>query len=207
MTLLTHCSGPLKGMETRLLFLEKILELSFNQYFLPAAARTRRRRHRAPQESRGGSYSSARQAVMAQGSTEAGAKWSQCLPTVDTALTALHQAELNRVLGVIEDLGVTCGGWRGKGRKGQEPRDSELDGAGWNARPYQGSWGLSLPIWEMGQRRSVKEWTGPSVHHESLGNLDQNLKETSFFPSGTAANTADIQIWPGWQSQSPGHSC
>lgn len=144
MTLLTHCSGPLKGMETRLLFLEKILELSFSQYFLPAAARTRRRRHRAPQEPRGGSYSSAGQAVMAQGSTEAGAKWSQCLPTVDTALTALHQAELNRVLGVIEDLGVTCGGWRGKGREGQEPRDSELDGAGWNASPYQGSFSAYL---------------------------------------------------------------
>lgn len=136
MTLLTHCSGPLKGMETRLLFLEKILELSFSQYFLPAAARTRRRRHRAPQEPRGGSYSFAGQAVMAQGSTEAG-------PTVDTALTALYQAELNRVLGMIEDLGVTCGGWRGKGREGQEPRESELDGAGWNASPYQGSWGLS----------------------------------------------------------------
>ena len=47
---------------------------------------------------------------MVQGSTEAGSKWSQCLPTVGTALTALHQAELNRVLGVTEDLGVTCGG-------------------------------------------------------------------------------------------------
>lgn len=84
--------------------------------------------------------------------------------------------------GVTEDLGVTRGGWRGKGREGQEPIDSELDGAGWNANPYQGAWGLSLPIWEMGQRRSIREWTGPGVYHESLGNLDQNHKETLFFP-------------------------
>lgn len=53
-------------------------------------------------------------------------------------------------LGVTEDLGVTCGGWRDKGREGQEPRDSELNGASWNATSYQGAWGLSLPIWVKG---------------------------------------------------------
>lgn len=46
-----------------------------------------------------------------------------------------------------------------------------------------------------------------SVHHESLGNVDQNHKKTSFLPSRTAANKTKIQIWPCWQSQSPGHSC
>lgn len=143
--------------------MEKILELSFGQYFPPAAVLERaqsspRAPRRQVQLCRAGRHGAA---GMVQGSTEAGSKWSQCLPTVGTALTALHQAELNRVLGMTEDLGVTCGGWRGKGREGQEPRDSELNGSGWNATSYQGAWGLSLPIWEMRQRRPIREWCSP----------------------------------------------
>ena len=59
------------------------------------------------------------------GSHEAGEpqKLAMHLSAMNTAPTALCQAELDRVLEDVWDLGVTCGcQGRGKSRAGQEPR-------------------------------------------------------------------------------------